>query len=397
MSEEKFKVKFGDDFIPEKVLFPISFGPSSIVLLDILISLYIEQLKNPRAKLGFELNILYIDDSSITRYENTYEEIVELVEDRFQLSKYSIKFKKIDINSFINNKTALSKVTLLQTFDTFKIDKDLRSVNSIKEVLDACPNRASKHDLIQIIKKELIKNFAVVNDCKVILWGHNMSRLAEEVIALTVKGRGAEIYANLTDGVEQYQNWELEHLHPLRDVSQNEINIFMKLQNLTELILRPKDNIDKLMVKQKTINEIVGDYYKVVDTEYDNIVSTVVKTGAKLVEPKKFDEKYCVLCKGKIYNDPMNWLRAITYNQSIEPENEVELSSLQEWKEANKEDLIELETSDKVPVNICYGCSVTLGGVKKSSLAWPVYDHQRTKEEILDEFIIGEDDEEDVK
>lgn len=397
MSEEKFKVKFGDDFIPEKVLFPISFGPSSIVLLDILISLYIEQLKNPRAKLGFELNILYIDDSSITRYENTYEEIVKLVEDRFQLSNYSINFKKIDINSFINNKTALSKVALLQTFDTFKIDKDLSSVNSIKEVLDACPNRASKHDLIQIIKKELIKNFAVVNDCKVILWGHNMSRLAEEVIALTVKGRGAEIYANLTDGVEQYQNWELEHLHPLRDVSQNEINIFMKLQNLTELILRPKDNIDKLMVKQKTINEIVGDYYKVVDTEYDNIVSTVVKTGAKLVEPKKFDEKYCVLCKGKIYNDPMNWLRAITYNQSIEPENEVELSSLQEWKEANKEDLIELETSDKVPVNICYGCSVTLGGVKKSSLAWPVYDHQRTKEEILDEFIIGEDDEEDVK
>lgn len=392
MNDEKFKVKFGDNVIPEKVLFPISFGPSSVVLLDILVSLYKEQLRNPRAKLGFELIVLYIDDGEITSYENSVNEIMRRVNERYNFQEYSITFKKLNINSFIRDKASLQKITLLQTFDSFKIEKDLSSIKSFKQILDSCPNRASKQDLTQIVKTELVKKYAVANDCKVILWGHNMSRLAEEVIGLTVKGRGAEIYTNLTDGVESYQEWELEHLHPLRDVSQNEINIFVGLQKLSDLLLVPKDRIEKLMVKQKTINEIVGDYYKVVDTEYDNIVSTVVKTGAKLVEPKKFDGKYCSICKGKIYNDPMNWLRKITYNKAIDPENEVEESSLQQWREANKDEIIELENSEKIPIDICYGCSVTLGGAKKSSLVWPVSGKQSSKEETLSEFIIGDDE-----
>lgn len=377
MSDEKFKVKFGEHIVPEKVLYPISFGPSSIALLDILISLYIEQLRNPRAKLGFELTVLYIDDSSINGYENDVDAIIQSIKTRYNSDQYSITFKKLDIDSFIENKESLHKVTLLQNFDCFKINKDFSELKPVNEILDVCPNRASKHDLIQIIKKELIKNFAISNDHKTIIWGHNMSRLAEEVIALTVKGRGAEIYSNLTDGVESYKEWNLEHLHPLRDVSQNEINMFINLQELSDLLLIPKDKSEKLMVKQKTINEIVADYYKVVDTGYDNIVSTVVKTGAKLVEPKKFGEKYCSICKGKIYNDPMNWLREITYNKSVSPENEIEESSLQEWKEANKDEIIELESSEKLSVDICYGCSVTLGGTKKSSLNWPVPDHER--------------------
>ncbi|CCH40946.1 hypothetical protein BN7_480 [Wickerhamomyces ciferrii] len=397
MGHDKFKVKFGDDFTPETVLFPISFGPSSIVLLDILISLYKEQLRNPRAKLGFKLLIIFIDDSSINPYENNVNEIYKSLEILYELSKFQIIFKKIDINSFINNKKLLNKITLFKDFTSFKIPKDLSSITSIKEILDVTPNRASKHDLIQIIKKELIKNFAYVNDCKTIIWGHNMSRLAEEVISLTVKGRGAEIFLNLTDGIEKYnEDFEIEHLHPLRDISQNEINIFINLQEISNLILIPKEKTDKLMVKQKTINEIVGDYYTYVDTEYDNIVSTVVKTGSKLVEPiKKYDHKNCSICKGKIYNDPMNWLRAITFNESIEPENELEFESLNEWKEANKEDLLELENSEKFPIDICYGCSVTLTGTKKSSINWPIHDNKRSKQEILDEFIISDEEEEE--
>lgn len=396
MSDEKYKVKFGADIVPEKVLFPLSFGHSSIVLLDILVALYNEQLRNPRAKLGFQLIVLHIDDSSITEYENSISDIMKTAESRYNLSKYSIIFKRVDINSFINNKEALHKVTLMKNFDTYKLQQTMDSLTSVKQILDACPNRASKHDLTQIIQRELIKNFAIVNDCKSIIWSHNMSRLAAEVIALTVKGRGSEIYSNLTDGVEHYKQWDIEHIHPLRDVSQNEINTFVEFQDLSNMILIPKDKVEKLMVKQKTINEIVTDYYKVVDTEYDNIVSTVVKTGAKLVEPKNYDGKICSICKGKIYNDPMNWSRAITFNESIAPENEAEEASLQEWREANKNDLIELETSEKVPVDICYGCSVTLCGGKKSTLVWPVHDHERTKQEILDEFILdSEDDDEE--
>lgn len=395
MSDEKYKVKFGDKVVPEKVLFPLSFGHSSIVLLDILVSLYNEQLRNPRAKLGFQLIILHIDDSSVTGYENDVSEIIKIAESRYNFSKYSIVFKRVDINSFTNNKEALKKITLMKNFDTFKLPQNIESVNSVKDIFDACPNRASKHDLTQIIQRELIKNFAIVNDCKSIVWGHNMSRLAAEVISLTVKGRGSEIYSNLTDGVENYKNWNIENIHPLRDVSQNEVDIFVDFQDLSSMILIPKDKVEKLMVKQKTINEVVTDYYKVVDTEYDNIVSTVVKTGAKLVEPKNYDGKLCSICKGKIYNDPMNWSRAITFNESIAPENEIEEASLQEWKDAHQDELIELENDEKVLVDICYGCSVTLCSVKKSSLVWPVHNHERTKEEILNEFIIDTEDEEE--
>lgn len=388
MNNEKFKVKFGENIKIEKVLFPVSFGQSSIVLFDILISLFDEQLLNSRAKLSFELNVLFIDDSTVENYDKDYEEILKLIKDRYEISKYPIKFIKLDINSFFYNKELTNKIRLLKDFKSYKISNN--EGTDIKKLFDSCPNRASRHDLKQIILKELIYKYSLTNEITSILFGNNMSTLAEQVISLTVKGRGSEIYNELTDGIKEIYGHDIDIINPLRDVSSREVSFFVEFRNLKEFQLYEANKADLLMNKQKTINEVVSKYFKTVDTEYDNIVSTVVKTGSKLAEPKNFDNESCIICKNKIYNKPMEWLRSITYNGLVGPENEVEEESLREWKQENKE--LIFTADDQELVNICYGCAVTIGGNKDQSINWPIRDSEEEKKRILDEFILTDEE-----
>jgi cytoplasmic tRNA 2-thiolation protein 2 len=399
MSNEKYKIKFGENVTSEKVLFPISFGQSSLVLFDILISMYDEQLQNKRGKLGFEIDVLFIDDSSVEKYDKSYQEIVKSIRESYEMTKYPIKFTRVDLDSFLSDKkgNSLHKVTLLKDFTSFKYlaqDDEL----TVEKLFKSCPNRASKHDLKQIILNDLINRYAYAKDIQSIIYGNNMNTLAEQVISLTVKGRGSEIYSGLTDGIKSIYGKEIEIINPLRDVSSREIALFSEFRNLIRFqIDETLDKYDKIMNKQKTINEVVSKYFKAVDTDYDNIVSTVVKTGAKLTEPKRFDDEYCAVCNGKIYNRPMEWLRDITYNGSRGPENEIEEESLQEWKDANSEFLTFIEKVEKDAISICYGCAVTVGGNTDNSVVWPVRDttEEEDKQQILDDFIIGDEDSDD--
>ncbi|KAH3676152.1 hypothetical protein WICMUC_002174 [Wickerhamomyces mucosus] len=394
MSSDKFKLKFGDNFEVERVLFPISFGSSSIVLLDILISLINEQLTNPRAKLGFDLNILFIDDTKIERYENELSTLISNLKSHYRTEDLPIKFTILDINSFVSNKKLLNKILINPEYESFRLNEKTEKYE-VKELLNACANRASKHDLLQLITKSLILDFARANNLSTILWGHNMTTLAEEVISLTVKGRGSEIYARLTDGeVDLDEGYKVENIHPLRDISKNEIITFIELQDLSKFTLLPAIRPINLMNKQKTINEVVSGYYEVVDHEYDNIVSTVVKTGTKLAEPvKKFHGNHCSICSSKIYNEPKDWLRDITYTSNKGPQNEIELELFNDWKELNQNLLKELDNPNNKPIDMCYGCIVTISSSNKAALKWPILEERKSKDDILAEFII--DDEED--
>lgn len=388
MSSDKYKVKFNEHVVREKVVLPLSFGKNSLVLLDVLIGLFDEQMKNPRAKLGFEINVVHIDDSKVRNYHNDADTLIRNLKEVYHIERYPIKITKIEIQSFMNRGSAAT-VRLLSEFTSTKVALD--GTVSIERIFEGCPNRASKQDLIQIIIKDLINNYSVSSGASSILWGHSMSSLANEVIALTVKGRGSEIYSNLTDGAETILGKSIDIIHPLRDCSDGEIDKFIEMKEMDQFTLQSVDRQENLMNKQKTINEVVSNYYKTVDGVDDNIVSTVVKTGAKLDEPTRFDGKFCSICDKKIYNDPMNWLKSITNKGERGPENEMEAVSLQEWETANKDTVEELKQGETV--NVCYGCAVTMSGFPGNSITWPVNTEKKDIESILDEFIIGSEEE----
>lgn len=396
MNGEKFKVKFGDSE-PVKVVLALSLGKSSLSLLDIIIESFKEQLVNPRAKLGYELVVVNVDESSICKYENKADELIEGLKKHY--SEYPIEFVKMDINRFLSDRESIKKVRILEDLKTIKlpVDNSSAAATTVSDILNSCPNRASRDDLFKIIMKQLIKSYTVAIGASTILWGDNMSSLAEEVIALTVKGRGGEIHKNLTDGEEEVFGTTIEHLHPLRDVSNSEIDKFVQFRELSQFELVSSINSDNFVNKQKTINEVVKQYYKTVDQDSDNIVSTVVKTGAKLDEPKQYDNVNCSICHNKIYNQPINWLRDITFNGAVPPQTDLELESFQEWEQLHKDELLEIENStSRDETVICFGCTVTISSVKGSSIKWPISDSARaSKEDVLKQFEIGTDDEDE--
>lgn len=83
----------------------------------------------------------------------------------------------------------------------------------------------------------MILRVAAEEGCQTILYGHCMTRLANEIIALTVKGRGSIIHKAITDHVETIDSKEIKVMFPLREILYAEIAAYIKLAELQEFVI----------------------------------------------------------------------------------------------------------------------------------------------------------------
>ncbi|KAH3686329.1 hypothetical protein WICPIJ_002691 [Wickerhamomyces pijperi] len=427
MAAEKFKIQFSKDPKKEHILFPCSFGASSLVLLDILLCLMNEQNSNPRGQVGFHLSVVYLDDSSFEKHDTVITDVINAVKEKYQTQNLPVTFEVVDMDGFFEDSENLRKISVnLDDYQTH-IQPLSQSEHSfaLSQLLQALPNRASRHDILQIVKAQLIQSHIIKSynssdsdsetPISTVLYAHNMTTMANEVLSLTVKGRGAEIHKLLTDSVltlpiSSTQTAQLGILHPLKDITSTEIQTYLTLLSLTELELKHK-NQPTLMNKQKTINEIVNEYYKDVDVDHTgNIISTVVSTGGKLGDPltlKKNDgsnessTEQCIICHTSINGNPSpdKWLSAISYTSKLPPLTDLQKQSYSEWVESCKpsvnEENHEPPSQDQNQTQaqtgkLCYGCIVTVGGVKKADqdgFVWPVVTKERYDvDDVLKEF-----------
>ncbi|KAK6463145.1 cytoplasmic tRNA 2-thiolation protein 2 [Scheffersomyces coipomensis] len=413
MQDDKYKVKYGP-FIErhgqQKVLLALSGGESSVVLLDVMASLLQEQFEAHNGKQGFELIILNLDEFDLNHLNKKVGEILPLLIKRY--SPANIQYKVLALNSYILDDSILDKIVLNDDFTGLSstiIGSD--KSYTLFDILELCPNKSSVEDLLTIIYNELILRTAYLEKCQTIIYGHSMTRIANEIIALTVKGRGSIIYEAISDHSKTYKDQQFQILFPLRDVLYAEIISYCKLTNMDEFILQstiPKSKINKNL----TIRDLTTRYFSQLDaTGYASTASTVVKTGEKLGAPKSDSTSlvtHCQVCGVEIYQDPGNWLRNITVNKAAPIETEEEKEYLESYKASIGEP--EIIDDRYKSVHICYGCIVTLGGVNSvSGFVWPLkdkntdhfesqpylVDSEVEKQKILDEFILTNDEDED--
>ena len=64
-----------------------------------------------------------------------------------------------------------------------------------------------------------------------------MTRLANEIIALTVKGRGSIIHKSIADHTETIDDKEIKVMFPLREILQAEISAYVKLAELNKYVI----------------------------------------------------------------------------------------------------------------------------------------------------------------
>lgn len=397
MQDESYKVKYGkaaETGTVTKVLLACSMGSSSLVLLDVVVSLIQEQMAMHRGKTGFELILLNIDEFELYALNKHIRDISSKLKDFFE-PEVKFTFKILNINSYILDKEFIKRIRLYSDFHATL--EDVQDGGVLSDILALCPNKSSTEDLITIVYDELVLRTAFVENCATVLYGHNMTRIANEIIALTVKGRGSSIHEKVLDHVVNFKGQDIKFIYPLKDVLRAEIEAYADLMDLKQFQLestKPKLKINRNM----TIRDLTTNYFNQLDaTGYASTASTVVKTGEKLGAPKLTSDepKDCQVCGVKIHQNPENWLRRITVNESapIVTEEEREYVAMYHESMGTNE---ESEQTEGQPMNICYGCIVTLSSIKATDgFTWPIRNPMQEKEEILNQYILTDDEDED--
>lgn len=392
------------------VLVPLSLGSSSLAVLDILNDTLLEQKQTHRGKTGFHVEVITICGQA------EFEEVrgkIELLKSKYKENSDKIMFHIVDRNQFFAVPFDLQEITLyIDNFNTL-----VRSSNNpsttVEKVLASAPNKTAKEDLLNIIYTHLIKKFALQRNFKAILWGHSMTKLADEVISLTVKGRGAEIAGYLDDSsLDSKYNTAFRNFHPGRDVLLSEIDAYCHIKGLSQFshnyvvqdtlfydkfVDKPTKNVK--LIKNMTMNELARQYFDNIEGDYSNVISTVVRTGAKLSNPDNELNQimHCSICNAIIYKNPVNWLDGITVSKPFVIHNEEELTNYNAWEAANPDKAEKLNKMSDTPaknVGVCYGCITTLTGMKDRKLEWIRRDDKAELTAVLQEYEIPSDDSE---
>lgn len=390
MQDDKFKVRFKETDDRLSLLLDMKNDFESFVLLDSLISMLQEQLtQGPKAVRGFNLTVSIIED-----YKDSESHIdISRIEQYYtteELTRLGIKFVIVDPDTFIST-NGIEKLRLdLEHFEITKVQADMihPQIKTYKDLLAQVVDNSTREDIAAVIREDLIIQTAVENKCSIIVKSHSMTTLAIDILSDTIRGRGAEIPRKSDD--IYIGNFEI--LHPLRDVLNSETRMYTKVMKLDALspVLQETISISDKSTKNKTVYDMVSEYFMTLEVDYPDVVSTVVKIGAKLANPGPETVKFhCEMCKNPIYHDPKQWLEQITVPRFVPPQNEEEEANLRRYLDAvAKEEKPEVPAGEASLLKLCYGCMVTLGVSNVHDFEWP---QRPTREEILAEYIIDTD------
>lgn len=389
-----------------RILVPLSLGSSSTVMLDVLNDTLNEQKTTQRGRTGFYVDVLLCYLKS--EFQELRNRVKELSAARYTNNRENIKFHFIELESFFND----------QNFEKLIINDDYLCSSkldthpyNLKDFLERCPNRTSREDLLTFVIRRLVKRYAYQHNHKAILWGHSMTKLADETMSLIVKGRGEHINSlfNCSESDQGYGE-KFRHLYPLKDILLSEVDAYCysagldkHLMNYTAqdtLLLQKRGDIkaDGKLIRNMTINEMVRKYFDDIEGDYSNVISTVVRTADKLAEPKSVESNVkCSLCRGNIHTKGSEWLQSITINNGCSPESQEDRQLYANWYDSDlrkeRDEYLELMrsvSSQGEAAPLCYGCIITLGGVKNKCVTWP-QSTDRELNQTLEEFVLADD------
>lgn len=307
---------------PKPLLLPISFGPSSIALLDLLDRRLKWQFSRS-GRTGFSLHVLHVYDDTSSQIE-TGTEHIEKLKTRYPVFAYSL----VPFSS-IYDVTTRGKTS----GDATPPDSD--NLARLHKLLGAVNSSSSRSDLLGIFLRRVVVQFAKSHNLEGVLWADSTTKLAEKVLSESSKGRGYSLPWSVTDGETPFD--VLFHF-PLREVLKKEVAEYVKATDppLTDLIRDDTVSTSRFPVSSKhmTIDLLAHQYFDSVEANYPSIVSNVVRTSTKL-EASIVSLKRCHLCRFPVTNEQLGH---------------------GDW-----EGLQHLHISDYKSVDgLCYGCSRTI-------------------------------------
>lgn len=395
MLSDQFKVKYGEQAENselQRVLLALSLGDSSLALLEIVASHLKEQYEIHQGRRGYQLVVLHIRELNRDVSEDQVKAATKRVKDCFQ--EITIELKELKLDSFVMSDETIRRLVLNSDYGAFSQEVEVGHAYKIEDLINSCSDKLSAEDLMKIVYDDLILRTAAAEHCQTILYGHSMTRMADEILALTVQGRASSLHTLTNDHTINFRGNQYQILFPLRDVFISEVLAYNKLTDMDTLVLKGEKPC--AITKNMGVRDLTARYFKQLDANgYSATASTVVKTAEKLtapsIEPKSKD---CQICGASIYQDPQIWINKITVNEPVSltsPEEE-ELKHLKELIFAAQPTLSMLGE----PLVLCYGCIVILNinRMASSQILWPIANTSlsATENEVLNQYILSDDD-----
>lgn len=286
---ETYRVRGSTAKAARKLLFPLSFGPSSASLLHIL-DQHLQGQYDRMNRAAYELIVVHIDLHVDAADRRDSSDLLEKYKARFPRHRYTgLSLEEALLLDHIDWKASgMSEI--------IKNDPEKPGTERLQQLLGSMPSATSRTDVITTLLTRFLVDVAKRNGCESILFGDSTTRLAEKTLTETAKGRGFSLPWQVSDGMSPYG---IGFNYPLRDLLKKELVTFTSLTTLplTDLIMfqEPSSHISASS-KLTTIDDLMAQYFESVEENYPSIVANVVRTSSKL-QPLTGDETTaCEFC-----------------------------------------------------------------------------------------------------
>lgn len=285
---ETYRVRGSTPKSPKKLLFPLSFGPSSTSLLYIL-DQHLKGQYERMNRAAYELVVIHID---------LYLDPVDRKDSAARLQQYKSRFSRHTYLSL-----GLEEALSLESINWKALsmpeptrDNDIPGTERLQKLIGSMSSASSRSDIVTTLSTRLLVDVAKKNGCESILFGDSTTRLAEKTLTETAKGRGFSLPWQVSDGMSPYG---IGFNYPLRDLLKKELVAFSSLTEppLSEVIIfqEPLSHISASS-KLTTIDNLMVQYFESVEENYPSIVANVVRTSSKLRSLTGEEEAACGLC-----------------------------------------------------------------------------------------------------
>lgn len=298
---EVSKIRGGFNREPNKLLFPLSLGVSSIALLHVLDRSFRARLDNS-GRIGNTLHLLFVDEN-IELDHDVNNDMLQCLQQRFPSHLYSI-IHLGDVFQYHSDELGGALEPKAEGQET----SPLSHMERLKHLLSSIPSASSRVDLIATLRRRLVYAFAQRHGCFGIVYGDSTTRLAERTLSETAKGRGGSLPWLTADGTSPMG---MKIIYPMRDLLKKELILYTELTQppLTSLVRRAKLSTDRPMLsKDTTIDSLMTQYFGSVEQNYPSIVANVVRTSSRLVAPSlSTDSRLCSICGLPVEDTTQEW------------------------------------------------------------------------------------------
>ena len=300
---DPFRVRNSTPGTVRRLLLPVSFGASSLSLLQILDG-HLNNQKARSGRAGFTLHVFHVDDAVSDETTDCVQKLEQLQHlfpaYEYSTSRLSEVFSAADAEQITRgNETSSAS----QSPSNSQASPELPRSDSLIKLLRSLPSATSRVDVIATLRTRLIVRHAKELGCESVLWGDSTTRLAEKTLAESAKGRGLSIPWQLADGCGPH---EIEFLFPLQELLRKELVSYVDMLSspLSLLLDTPTSTLPPSVTSKSTaIDDLMKQYFESVEKNYPSIVANVVRTTRKL-KPLDFpaDLRRCRLCSMPLLN-----------------------------------------------------------------------------------------------